>query len=373
VSDEGQRDRSPLPFGPGDVVAGRYKLEEPIGAGGMSAVVAATHLLLDERVALKFVIGDSTRTPGATERLLREARVTARLSSEHVVRVLDAGIATSGHLFIAMELLHGEDLRKLLDRRGRLQFETAVEYTLGACDALSDAHALGVVHRDVKPSNLYVSRRPRDGRETIKVLDFGVSKVSAPASTTRDLTGSKVVGSPCYMAPEQFSASAAVDGRADVWSLAAVLFECLAGTPPYRARTLGEYGVVLGAAEGPPPLRALRDDVPKSLDDVLARALAMDPAERTGSIDEFARDLAAVLPRRHRARERWLEPGAGSESRRARRRERARARGDSSTTRMTARSQVLQALSAGPRRRLMLLFAALFAALAAVAAFHKFR
>jgi serine/threonine-protein kinase len=333
----------------------------------MSAVVAATHLLLDERVAMKFVIGDSPRAQGATERLLREARVTARLSSEHVVRVLDAGIASSGHLFVVMELLHGQDLRKVLAERGRLPLETAIEYALGACDALSEAHAIGVVHRDVKPSNLYISKRPRDGRETIKVLDFGVSKVSKPASAIQDLTGSKVVGSPCYMAPEQFSASAGVDGRADVWSLAAVLFECLAGTPPYRAKTLGEYGVVLGAAQQPPPLRALRDDVPRSLDDILARALSMDPSGRTGSIDDFARDLAVLLPRRNPVRERWLEAGPGRGSRRARR-VGGRSRTETGITRMTSRAAILEALAAGPKRRAVLVCVALFGALAAAAA-----
>jgi serine/threonine protein kinase len=360
--------RTPLPFGPGDVVAGRYRLEEAIGAGGMSAVVAATHLLLEERVALKFVLGNGARTAGSTERLLREARVTAKLSSEHVVRVLDVGIASSGDLFVAMELLRGEDLRKRLAAAGRLPLETALEYALGACDALSEAHGFGVVHRDVKPSNLYVAKRARDGREIIKVLDFGVSKVSEPASRVRDLTGSKVLGSPCYMAPEQFSASARVDGRADVWSLAAVVFECLAGNPPYRARTLSEYGVVLGGAERPPPLRGLRADVPRSLDAVLARALAINPAARTGSIDEFARDLAALLPRGHLLRRRWLEsprlatPGAGGAARR-----------DAATTRMTSRSKLLQALANAQNARVTLVVAAVATALAAGAAMYALR
>jgi serine/threonine-protein kinase len=282
--------------------------------------------------------------------------------------VLDVGIASSGHLFVAMELLRGEDLRKRLAAAGRLPLRTALEYVLGACDALSEAHALGVVHRDVKPSNLYVTHRARDGREIIKVLDFGVSKIPEPASHQVDLTGSKVVGSPCYMAPEQFAASARVDGRADVWSLAAVLFECLAGNPPYRARTLSEYGVLLGGAQRPPPLRALRSDVPRSLDEALTRALAMDPARRTGSVDELARDLAALLPRRHAARLAWLEspppadrPFGGGAQR------------DATLTRRTSRSALVQAIARADKSRVTLVVAAVATAVAAGAMVYALR
>ena len=290
-----------------DVVAGRYLVEEPLGAGGGGVVVAATHLFLGERVALKLVTGDANSK--ATERLLREARITAKLRSEHVVRVLDAGIAKPGVLFIAMELLPGVDLRKRLAVLGRLPVDTALAYVLGICDALREAHTIGVVHRDIKPSNLFLTSR--NGEEIIKLLDFGASKRlprPSPSAGSEDVTASgTVVGSLCYMAPEQLFA-AAVDARADVWSLAAVLFECLAGNPPYRGRALGDYAAALRAVKTPPPLGALRGDIPAALDEALRRALMLDPDARTPSIDAFARDLAPLLPATSPLRKRWLEP-----------------------------------------------------------------
>jgi serine/threonine protein kinase len=309
VSGEAASLRARFPLQWRDVVAGRYLVEEPIGAGGMGAVVAATHLVLGERVALKLVKDGSGGDPEASERLLREARITAKLRSEHVVRVLDAGVARPGILFIAMEMLRGMDLRRRLAQDGRLSVEVALEHTLGACEALSEAHAMGIVHRDVKPSNLYLATRPPDRREVIKLLDFGVSVIASASRPIDPNEDGVVAGSIGYMAPEQLFAPESVDGRADVWSLAAVLFECLAGNPAYGARSLGEYAVVLGAAKRPPPLRALRRDVPKALDEALGRALAFERAERTKSIDELARELAAVLPRAHPLRQRWLARG----------------------------------------------------------------
>jgi serine/threonine-protein kinase len=295
VSTDVQPRRPRIPVQWREVVAGRYLVEEPLGAGGGGVVVAATHLFLGERVALKLVTAGADSK--ATERLLLEARVTAKLRSDHVVRVLDAGIAKPGILFVAMELLPGVDLRKRLAVVGRLSVETAIGYALGVCDALRQAHALGVVHRDIKPSNLFLAARAGE-EEVIKVLDFGASKrlpPPTPSGASEDVTASgTVIGSLCYMAPEQLAA-APVDARADVWSLAAVVFECLAGNPPYRGRALGEYAAALGAAKGPPPLRELRDDVPPALDEALRRALAIDPDDRTPSIDAFAGDLAAVV------------------------------------------------------------------------------
>jgi serine/threonine-protein kinase len=200
-------------------------------------------------------------------------------------------------LFVAMDLLPGVYLRTRLAVVGRLPVDVAHAHVLGVCDALREAHAMGVVLRDIKPSNLFLVTRAGEP-EIIKLLDFGVAKRLLRASIgSEDFTASgAVVGSLCYMAPEQLSAAATLDARADVWSLAVVLFECLAGNPPYQGRTLGEYAAVLAGVRSPPPLRAFRLDVPAALDEALGRALAIDPDLRTPSIDALARELADVLP-----------------------------------------------------------------------------
>jgi len=294
-------------FQPGDVILDRYRIERPIGEGGMGVLFAARHLALHEDVALKFVSFATSKNEVATERLFREARVTAKLKSDHVVRVIDVGIAPPGVPFIAMELLEGEDLRARLQDGERLPVRKALEYVICACEPLAEAHALGVVHRDVKPSNIFLARRA-DGREVVKLLDFGVSKISRPLEAPlSELTGTDmVIGSPRYMSPEQLGAAGDVDGRSDVWSLAAVLYECLAGHPPFRARTLTEYCMVLGNAKLPPALETLRDDVPPEVDAAVARALAFERNERTPDVSTFARELARALPPTHPLRQQWL-------------------------------------------------------------------
>ncbi|HET7545337.1 MAG TPA: serine/threonine-protein kinase, partial [Polyangiaceae bacterium] len=173
---------------PGEVLAGRYRVESELGRGGMGVVLAVRHIALDTRMALKVMRPEVAAEPESARRFVREARAAARIESDHVVRVFDVGTLDSGQPYMAMEHLEGMDLGRLLAERGPLPAEDAVAFLLQAIDALSDAHALGIVHRDLKPSNLFVVRR-RDGTEELKVLDFGAAKIVKRA-TPAELSGS---------------------------------------------------------------------------------------------------------------------------------------------------------------------------------------
>jgi serine/threonine-protein kinase len=168
------------PLEPGRVLAGKYRIERVLGTGGMGVVVEATHLQLDERVAVKLLRPDLLSRPGAAERVLREARATVKIASDHVVRVFDADTLDGGVPYIVMEYLEGCDLAQLLCGEGKLSIEDACTYVLQACDAVQRAHAIGIVHRDLKPANLFLAAKGE--ALTIKVLDFGISKVLDPAS-----------------------------------------------------------------------------------------------------------------------------------------------------------------------------------------------
>ena len=169
---------------PGQVLAGKYRIERVLGVGGMGVVVAAHHLQLDERVALKFLLPEALHNPEAVARFAREARAAVKIKSEHVARVSDVGQLENGAPYMVMEYLEGSDLSAWLHDRGALPFEQAVDFVLQAGEAIADAHALGIVHRDLKPANLFCVRRS-DGQLTIKVLDFGISKLTTTARSSR--------------------------------------------------------------------------------------------------------------------------------------------------------------------------------------------
>jgi len=230
---------------PGEILAGKYRVERVLGWGGMGVVVAAHHLELDQRVALKFLSPQALASAEIVARFAREARAAVRIKSEHVARVTDVGQLDNGSPFMVMEYLDGVDLSGWLAQKGPLPAEQAVDFVLQACEALAEAHALGIVHRDLKPANLFCIRRA-DGNLSIKVLDFGISKVTAPgaSSSSPDMTGTTViVGSPFYMSPEQMFSSRGVDARTDIWSLGVVLFELLTGA--LRFESIAELAVAL--------------------------------------------------------------------------------------------------------------------------------
>jgi serine/threonine protein kinase len=238
----------------------------------------------------------------AAARFLNEARAAAKIEGEHVARVFDVGQLETGAPFIALELLDGSDLAKLLEANGPLPAPQAVDYVLQALEALAQAHVLGIVHRDLKPANLFLSQR-RDGSQIVKVLDFGISKVLDPetGASPNSLTGSSsVLGSPLYMAPEQVRNSKRVDYRADVWAVGVILFELLSGRPPFDAESVAELFVAI--LERPPlALRALRPDLPKALEEVVMRCLARDPSGRFDDVRDLATALAPFAPPHARA------------------------------------------------------------------------
>src|ERR1019366_641727 len=192
------------PVREGDLLAGKYRVERVLGAGGMGIVVAARHEQLDQMVAIKFVRDDALDNDEAVQRFLREARAAVKLKSEHVARVLDVGKLESGAPYMVMEYLEGSDLGKVLAEQGAVDASVAADWILQACEAVAEAHAMGIVHRDLKPENLFLTNTV-GGAQRIKVLDFGVSKAMGGASgELSNLTRTRaMLGSPLYMAPEQ--------------------------------------------------------------------------------------------------------------------------------------------------------------------------
>jgi len=290
---------SPVP-GVGEVIEGKYRVEEVVGRGGMGVVLAARHLTLGQRVAIKVLSAADAARAEATARFLREGRAAAGLTSDHVVRIHDVGTLPSGAPFMVMELLRGKDLSAHLSAVGPLPIPEAVDFVLQTCDAIAEAHALGIVHRDLKPSNLFLTHRS-DGAPLIKVLDFGISKTRPDAddpSFQATLTSTRsVIGSPAYMAPEQIRDARHVDARVDVWSLGLILYELLSGEQAFVADTLPAVCAAI-AADDPTPLRQIRPEVPPALEAVIQRCLEKDPARRFQSVCDLG-DALAPFGRHH--------------------------------------------------------------------------
>ena len=276
------------PVQPGDILAGKYRVERVLGSGGMGTVVAALHLDLGELRAIKLMHPVHVENAQAVERFLREARATVRLRSEHIPRLYDVGRLESGAPYIVMEVLDGSDLRTLLKARGTLPIQEAVMYVLQACEAVAEAHAAGIIHRDLKPANLFLTTRP-DGSPCIKVLDFGISKLLEPgpgADMTKTLD---VLGSIHYMAPEQLRSSRSVDARADIWSIGVILYRLLTGRLPFAGDTPVAY--ILSLREPFHAPSAFRSDLPPALDAVVMGCLEKDPEKRIGSVKALMSDL----------------------------------------------------------------------------------
>lgn len=280
----------------GIILAGKYRVERVLGAGGMGVVVAAHHLQLDQPVAIKMLLPSMLKHREAVERFSREARAAVKIKSEHVARVSDVGTLETGAPYMVMEYLDGEDLGSWVASQGALEVEQAVEFVLQAAEAIAEAHALGIVHRDIKPSNLFCVRRA-DGLLSVKVLDFGISKLAGGAVDLGMTKTQTVMGSPHYMAPEQVLSAKNADTQSDIWSLGAVLFELLAGHVPFEAETFPELVLKVSGTDAP-AVSDLRPDVPRELGQVIARMLQRDRDLRYKNLAEVAVDLVPFGPER---------------------------------------------------------------------------
>jgi serine/threonine-protein kinase len=275
----------------GETLAGKYRVDRVLGAGGMGVVIQATHVLLNTRVAMKFLLPQYTGDQRIVERFLREARAAVSLKNRHIASVTDIGTLESGSPYIVMEYLEGRDLFDVIEEAGSLEPTRAAKFLLQACQGLASAHAAGVVHRDIKPGNLFLTHDV-DGSEQVKILDFGISK-SGQEVTNLTRTGA-VMGSPMYMSPEQMRSTRNVDNRTDIWSLGVVGFEMLTGRLPYEAETMTEL-VAMVLEHDPPRVSMYRSDVPPAIEEAIARALTKDMNKRYAHVSELAHDLAVAL------------------------------------------------------------------------------
>jgi serine/threonine-protein kinase len=293
----------------GSVVAGKYRVDRLIGRGGMGAVFQATHLAIGKRVALKFLNREAARDRDAAERFQREALAASVVESSHIVHIFDSGTSDNGVPFLVMELLTGEDLRARLRRESRLPAEVAASIAVQILRALVRAHAAGIVHRDLKPDNVFLCQRD-DGTLFVKIVDCGVSKVSR-GSTANTLTGrGTVLGTVYYMSPEQAQAFPDVDGRTDLFSVGAILYECLAGRPPHQGPTY-ESVLVAICTKDADDVRTHAPDVSRALSDVIKRALARERSQRFASAEAMLEALNEAMPEAFSVRADSMRSGEG--------------------------------------------------------------
>jgi len=275
----------------GMMVTPSVRLVRPLGEGGMGAVWVADHLALSTQVVVKFIASGLRGSKEAHDRFTREAAAASQVKSPHVVQTFDHGITADGTPYIVMELLEGKDLGAYLDEHGSLAPDLVVDIVAQLARALDRAHEKGIVHRDIKPGNIFLCDGGGSGELFVKLLDFGIAKgVELPNVDSGTKTGS-MIGSPFYMSPEQILGSKGIDHRSDLWSVGVVAYEALTGRKPFDAETMGGLAIKIHSEPLPVP-SAVRPDLPAPVDAWFARACARNPSERFTTTRELAEELA---------------------------------------------------------------------------------
>ena len=275
------------------MVTPSVRLLRPLGEGGMGAVWVADHLALSTQVVVKFISDELRGSDDARERFRREAAAASQVKSPHVVQTFDHGITESGLPYIVMELLEGQDLGAYLEKHGRVEpVQLVVDIVAQLARALDRAHERGIIHRDIKPGNIFLCDSG-GGEMFVKLLDFGIAKgTDVPKIDSNTKTGS-MIGSPFYMSPEQITGSR-IDKRSDLWSVGIVAYEALTGKKPFDAETMGGLAIKIHS-EPHPPLTKIVPELPLSVDEWFKRACARDVEQRFTSAKELAESLARAV------------------------------------------------------------------------------
>jgi serine/threonine-protein kinase len=280
---------------PGQIVGGKWRIVAPIGRGGMGAVYEGQNISIGKKVALKFIDAEFARQPEIASRFQREAEAASLVESAHIVHIFDSGVTDTGIPYIVMELLRGEDLRARIRRMGRLPKEEAAHIVAQTLRGLHRAHEAGIVHRDLKPDNIFLVDRDDDPLFA-KIVDFGISKMTRRSGDvgTGTLTRQGVVlGTPFYMSPEQAQALPNLDLRTDIWSVGAILYECLSGKPPHGGDSY-EQIIISICTTDPPDVRSFDSSIPTALANVVHKAMQRDRTRRFQSAKEMLDALQAT-------------------------------------------------------------------------------